>query len=59
MLVQLAHAAGGHVIGAARGQAKLELVKAQGADVAVDYSEPGWEKLVLEATGCGGTDARR
>jgi NADPH2:quinone reductase len=49
--VQLAHAAGAHVIGAARGQAKLELVKAQGADAVVDYSEPGWEKLVLEATG--------
>jgi NADPH2:quinone reductase len=56
LLVQLAHAAGGHVIGAARGQAKLELVKAQGADVVVDYSEPGWEKLVLEATGGKGTD---
>jgi NADPH2:quinone reductase len=51
LLVQLAHAAGAHVIGAARGQAKLELVKAQGADVVVDYSEQGWEKLVLEATG--------
>ena len=50
LLVQLAHKAGAHVIGAARGQAKLDLVKAHGADVVIDYSEPGWEKLVLEAT---------
>jgi NADPH2:quinone reductase len=56
LLVQLAQAAGAHVIGATRSRAKLDLVKAQGADVVVDYSEPGWEKLVLEATGGRGTD---
>jgi NADPH2:quinone reductase len=56
LLVQLAHKAGAHVIAAARGQAKLDLVKAQGADVVVDYSEPGWEKLVLEATDGRGID---
>jgi NADPH2:quinone reductase len=56
LLVQLAHRAGAHVIGAARGQAKLDLVKAQGADVVVDYSEPGWEKSVLEATNGRGVD---
>lgn len=50
LLVQLAHKAGAHVIAAARGQAKLDLVRAQGADVVIDYSVPGWEKLVLEAT---------
>jgi NADPH2:quinone reductase len=54
LLVQLAHKAGAHVIGAARGQAKLDLVRAQGADLVIDYSRPGWEKLVLEAT--NGTD---
>ncbi|NEA30078.1 zinc-binding dehydrogenase [Streptomyces sp. SID13031] len=50
LLVQVAHKAGAHVIAAARGQAKLDLVKAQGADVVIDYSVEGWEKLVLEAT---------
>ena len=56
LLVQLARKAGAHVIGAARGQAKLDLVKAQGADVVIDYSEPGWEKRVLEATNGRGID---
>jgi len=50
LLTQLAHKAGAHIIAAARGQAKLDLSKAQGADVGVDYSKPGWEKLVLDAT---------
>lgn len=56
LLIQLAHAAGAHVIGAARGRAKLDLVEAQGADVVVDYSQDGWEQLVREATGGRGTD---
>ncbi len=50
LLIQLAHQAGAHVVAAARGQAKLDLAKAQGADVVIDYTLPGWEKLVLEAT---------
>ncbi|MFG1819557.1 zinc-binding dehydrogenase [Kribbella sp. NPDC049174] len=56
LLLQLAHNAGAHVIAAARGQAKLDLSKAQGADVVIDYSKPGWEKLVLEATNNQGAD---
>jgi NADPH2:quinone reductase len=56
LLIQLAHRAGAHVIAAARGQAKLDLSTAQGADVVIDYSKPGWEKLVLEATGNHGAD---
>ncbi|ADB33685.1 Alcohol dehydrogenase zinc-binding domain protein [Kribbella flavida DSM 17836] len=56
LLVQLAHRAGAQVIGAARGRAKLDLVKAQGADVVVDYAEPGWDKQVLEATDGHGPD---
>ena len=56
LLIQLAHKAGAHVIAAARGQAKLDLSKAQGADVVIDYSQPGWEKLVLEATNNQGVD---
>ncbi|MEV4255908.1 zinc-binding dehydrogenase, partial [Spirillospora sp. NPDC049652] len=51
LLVQLAKAAGARVIGAARGARKLELVRELGADAAIDYSEPGWTKQVLEATG--------
>ncbi|TDW79270.1 zinc-binding dehydrogenase [Kribbella sp. VKM Ac-2566] len=50
LLIQLAHKAEDHVIAAARGDEKLELSRAQGADVLIDYSKPGWEKLVLEAT---------
>lgn len=56
LLVQVAHKAGAHVIAAARGQAKLDLVKAQGADVVIDYSVEGWQKLVLEATNNEGID---
>ena len=50
LLIQLAHKAGARVIAAARGDEKLELSRAQGADVLIDYGKPGWEKLVLEAT---------
>ncbi|GAA3151839.1 NADPH2:quinone reductase [Kribbella aluminosa] len=50
LLIQLAHKAGAHVIAAARGEQKLALSQAQGADVLIDYSNPSWEKLVLEAT---------
>src|SRR2546421_7137526 len=56
LLVQLAHAAGARVIGAARGRRKLELVREVGADVAVDYSEPGWAEQVRKATGGAGLD---
>ena len=56
LLTQLAHQAGAHVIAAARGQEKLDLSKAQGADVVIDYGRPGWEKLVLEATSNHGAD---
>ncbi|MEV6283354.1 zinc-binding dehydrogenase [Kribbella sp. NPDC051770] len=56
LLVQLAHRAGAHVIAAARGRAKLGLVRAHHADVVIDYSQPGWEKSVLEATNGAGAD---
>jgi NADPH:quinone reductase len=56
LLVQLASAAGARVIGAARGARKLEVVRAAGADLAVDYSEPGWVKRVAEFTGGRGAD---
>jgi NADPH2:quinone reductase len=41
LLVQLAIAAGGHVVAAARGERKLELLRSLGAE-AVDYSAPDW-----------------
>lgn len=50
LLVQLALSAGARVVGAARGEAKLALVRELGAE-AVDYSAPGWAKRVLDATG--------
>jgi NADPH:quinone reductase len=56
LLTRLAHQAGAHVIAAARGPKKLDLSKAQGADVVIDYGKPGWEKLVLEATNNRGAD---
>ncbi|TDW21201.1 zinc-binding dehydrogenase [Kribbella kalugense] len=56
LLIQLAHQAGARVIAAARGEEKLELSRAQGADVLIDYSKPSWEKLVLEATNNQGAD---
>ncbi|MER7245787.1 zinc-binding dehydrogenase [Kribbella sp. NPDC000426] len=56
LLIQLAHKAGAHVIAAARGEEKLRLSQAQGADVLIDYSKPSWQKLVLEATNNRGAD---
>lgn len=56
LLVQLAHAAGARVIGAARGERKLNLARELGAEVVVDYSRAGWTKLVHDATGGNGPD---
>ncbi|MER7164752.1 zinc-binding dehydrogenase [Micromonospora sp. NPDC000207] len=56
LLVQLARLAGARVVGAARGQRKLDLVGELGADVTVDYSEPGWTDRVRAATGGTGPD---
>lgn len=47
VLVQLLVAAGAQVIGAARGERKLEAVRSLGAE-AVDYSQPGWDQRVGE-----------
>ncbi|MDF5758656.1 zinc-binding dehydrogenase [Spongiactinospora sp. TRM90649] len=56
LLVQLAAAAGAHVIGAAGGDAKAELVTSLGAAAYVDYRRPGWLERVREATGGAGLD---
>ncbi|MFC4052015.1 zinc-binding dehydrogenase [Actinomadura syzygii] len=42
LLVQLAHAEGARVAAAARGARKLELARELGAEIVLDYSEPGW-----------------
>ncbi len=54
LLVQLLRARGANVIGAARGKAKLDAVREAGADVAIDYGQPDWTSLVLDATGGAG-----
>jgi NADPH2:quinone reductase len=56
LLVQLARAAGGRVIAAARGARKLDLVRDAGADTVVDYSEAGWTERVRAGTMRRGPD---
>jgi NADPH2:quinone reductase len=56
LLIQLARRADAQVIGAARGEAKLALIRELGTDAAVDYSEPGWTKRVTELAGGAGPD---
>jgi NADPH:quinone reductase len=56
LLVQLAHAAGAHVIAAARGRGKLDLIRELGAEVAIDYSEPDWTAKARAATGGEGVN---
>ncbi|MEU5563311.1 zinc-binding dehydrogenase [Micromonospora musae] len=56
LLVQLARSAGARVVAAARGRRKLDLARELGAEATVDYSEPGWAKRVVEATGGAGPD---
>jgi NADPH:quinone reductase len=46
LLVQLSRGAGARVVGAAGGPRKVAVVKELGADVAVDYSVPGWTDQV-------------
>jgi NADPH2:quinone reductase len=51
LLVQLARQVGATVIGAAGGQRKSAHVANLGADVAIDYSRPGWEADVRARVG--------
>ncbi|MFG1701580.1 zinc-binding dehydrogenase [Nonomuraea sp. M3C6] len=51
LLVQYAKAVGARVVGAAGGSAKVARVRELGADLAVDYRLPGWDKVVREAVG--------
>lgn len=56
LLVQLARAAGGRVIAAARGERKLAAARAHGAEVALDYTQDGWADRACEATGGAGVN---
>jgi NADPH2:quinone reductase len=52
LLIQVARNAGaGTIVGAARGQQKLDLARQLGADVMIDYGQPDWVSRVQEATG--------
>ncbi|MGP3973447.1 zinc-binding dehydrogenase [Streptomyces sp. 8N114] len=52
LLVQLAKAAGAHVVAAARGERKLALAREElGADAAVDYTRPDWAEQVRRTVG--------
>ncbi|MER6328898.1 zinc-binding dehydrogenase [Streptomyces sp. NPDC001034] len=55
LLVQYAATAGATVVGLAGGDAKTERVRANGADLAVDYTAPGWAAEVR--AGLGGRPA--
>lgn len=51
LLVQLARAAGAHVVAAAGGPGKVQVARDLGAEVAVDYREADWPEQVREAAG--------
>src|SRR5262249_3955488 len=47
---------GGQVLAAAGSARKLEIARKHGATETIDYSNPGWEKRVMELTGGRGAD---
>lgn len=51
LLVQAGRNAGATVVGLAGGPAKVDRVRELGADLAVDYTEPGWDQRVREGLG--------
>jgi NADPH2:quinone reductase len=51
VLTQLCVSAGARVVAAARGADKLDLARSLGAELAVDYTEPGWADTVREEAG--------
>lgn len=51
LLVQLARAAGARVIAAVGGARKGEVARGLGADVVIDYREPGWTRELKAAVG--------
>jgi NADPH2:quinone reductase len=51
LLVQAGRNAGATVVGLAGGPAKVDRVRELGADLAVDYTEPGWDQRVRDGLG--------
>jgi len=51
LLVQLGRRAGARVVGAARGAAKCAVARSVGADLVVDYGEPGWADAIRRRVG--------
>ncbi|MBB1262042.1 zinc-binding dehydrogenase [Streptomyces alkaliterrae] len=51
LLVQYARSAGARVVGVAGGPEKVAAVRGVGADLAVDYTDPGWAERVTEKFG--------
>ncbi|MGW0192464.1 zinc-binding dehydrogenase [Nonomuraea sp. NPDC003201] len=51
LIVQYARGLGARVVGAAGGAAKAAAVRDLGADLAVDYDQPGWEETVAKELG--------
>lgn len=57
LLLQLAkHAGAERVIAVAGGAEKLEVAHSLGAEIGIDYREPGWAERIREATGGHGAD---
>jgi NADPH:quinone reductase len=56
LLVQLAHAAGARVVGAAGSERKLDVARELGADAVVDYSLADWAQRVRKATDGAGVN---
>jgi NADPH:quinone reductase-like Zn-dependent oxidoreductase len=56
LAIQLAHAQGARVFTTARTAAKLEAVRKLGADVAINYREQDFVKVVRDETGGRGAD---
>jgi NADPH2:quinone reductase len=51
LLVQLVAARGAHIIGAAGGRAKRDVISEAGAEATVDYGQANWTERVLASTG--------
>ncbi|MBB1246560.1 zinc-binding dehydrogenase [Streptomyces durbertensis] len=51
LLVQYARSAGARVVGVAGGAEKAAAVRGLGADLAVDYTDPGWAERIVDEFG--------
>jgi NADPH2:quinone reductase len=57
LLLQIARRGGAErIIAVAGGREKLDIARHLGADLGVDYGEPGWAAMVRDATGGAGVD---